>query len=140
MMEFSEIENSIKLVRDDPNSVSDPAGNLLTLGERILENWLRSHELEPTSDEHEGFRLLALHRQGAINDPSFLACRETCRELVYQVNLYRLKNEISQVNLMAMVAMHLLYFVRGKLEVQQLGEFCCSSKPLRHKQSETTTR
>ncbi len=140
MMEFSEIENSIELVRDDPHSVSDPAARLLTLGERILENWLQSHELEPTSNEHEGFRLLALHRQGAINDPSFLACRETCRELVYQVNLYRMKNEISQVNMMAMVAMHLLYFVRGKLEVQQLGEFCCSSKPLRIQQSDTTTR
>lgn len=140
MIEFSEIESSIKSVRDDPNSVSDPAGGLLTLGEQILENWLQSHELEPTSNEHEGFRLLALHRQGAINDPSFLACRETCRELVYQVNLYRMKNEISQVNMMAMVAMHLLYFVRGKLEVQQLGEFCCSSKPLRHQQIDTSTR
>ncbi len=140
MIEFSEIENSIKSVRDNPHSESDPAGHLLTLGEQILENWLQSHELEPTSNEHEGFRLLALHRQGAINDPSFLACRETCRELVYQVNLYRMKNEVSQVNMMAMVAMHLLYFVRGKLEVQQLGEFCCSSKPLRIQQSDTTTR
>ena len=34
----------------------------------------------------EGFRLLALHRQGARGDPSFNACRETCRELVYHRN------------------------------------------------------
>ena len=140
MIEFSEIESSIQSVRDDPHSVSDPAMCLLTLGEQILENWLQSHELEPTINQHEGFRLLALHRQGAINDPSFLACRETCRELAYQVNLYRIKNDTAQVTMMAMVALHLLYFVRGKLEVQQLGEFCCSSKPLRTQKSDITSR
>ncbi|MDE0309347.1 MAG: hypothetical protein OXI60_05885 [Acidiferrobacterales bacterium] len=138
MIEFSELESNIKSVRDNPQTVPDPAEHLLRLGEQILENWLVSHKLEPTSAKHERYRLLALHRQGAINDPSFLACRDTCRELVYQVNLYRMKNEVSQTSMMAMVAMHLLYFVRGKLEVQQLGEFCCSSKPLRTRHSEVT--
>ncbi len=38
----------------------------------------------------EGFRLLALHRQGARGDPSFNACRETCRELVYHAIVARM--------------------------------------------------
>ena len=135
MIDFAEIENRIHAIRDNPQSVSDPAGDLLTAGERVLENWLESHDLEPTDATHEGFRLLALHRQGAINDPSFLACRETCRELVYQVNVHRLDRDNAQINIIGMVALHLLYFVRGKLEEQQLGEFCCSSKSLR---TETT--
>ena len=136
-MNFTEIENSISLVRNNPQSVSDPGKHLLLLGEKILENWLESHQLEPTQSEHEGFRLLALHRQGAKFDPAFLACRETCRELVYQVNLYHMKNDIAQVNMMAMVTLHLLLFIRGKLEDQQLGEFCCSSKPLRNRQTDS---
>jgi hypothetical protein len=33
--------------------------------------------------------------------------------------------------MMAMLVEHLKLFVRGKLEVEGLGEFCCSSRPLR---------
>jgi hypothetical protein len=29
------------------------------------------------------------------------------------------------------VAKHLYLFVSGKMETQKLGEFCCSSRPLR---------
>ena len=59
------------------------ADELLALGEAILESWLAAHGETPTTRTVEGFRLLALHRQGARGDPSFNACRETCRELVY---------------------------------------------------------
>ena len=88
----------------------------------------------PTRDRHEGFRLLALHRQGARGEPSFNACRETCRELVYRCNLMRLGASGEgehQARLAVMVARHLGLFVRGKLEESELGEFCCSSRPLR---------
>ena len=34
--------------------------------------------------------MLALHRQGARGEPSFNACRETCREIVYRCNLITL--------------------------------------------------
>ena len=54
---------------------------VLALGEAVLEHWVRARGKQPTDDEREGFRLLALHRQGADKDPSFNACRETCREL-----------------------------------------------------------
>jgi hypothetical protein len=30
----------------------------------------------------------------------------------------------------AMVANHLYLFVSGKMQVAELGDFCCSSKPL----------
>ncbi len=60
---------------------------LLQSGEQVLENWSAAKGFAPTSDRKEGFRLLALHRQGAKGDPSFNACRETCRELVYHYNL-----------------------------------------------------
>lgn len=107
---------------------------LLGLGEEILEHWLTAHAQRPTTDTREGFRLLALHRQGAQQDPTFNACRETCRELVYHYNLVRLDPAHSEAakraRLAALVARHLYLFVGGKMEVAGLGEFCCSSKPL----------
>ena len=117
------------------NSASSLAAELLDSGEAILERWLRAQERVPTTDTVEGFRLLALQRQGARGDPSFNACRETCRELVYYHNLVRLDPANDDVprrlRLGAMVARHLALFIDGKLEVAGLGEFCCSSRPLR---------
>ena len=101
----------------------------------ILEIWLLAHDATPTARTAEGFRLLALQRQGARGDASFNACRETCRELVYHRNLVRLDPEhpdtVRRLRLGAMVARHLALFIGGKLEVTGLGEFCCSSRPLR---------
>ena len=111
------------------------ADELLSMGETILEAWLFAHEGEPTEDEVEGFRLLALHRQGARGNPTFNACRETCREVVYHRNLIHLEpaapDVARQVRIGAMVVRHLALFVGGKLEVAGLGDFCCSSRPIR---------
>ncbi|MGO9703578.1 MAG: hypothetical protein ACLPX7_30490 [Xanthobacteraceae bacterium] len=111
------------------------ANELLALGESILESWLLAHNATPTTGTAEGFRLLALQRQGARGDASFNACRETCRELVYHRNLVRLDparaDTARRLRLGAMVARHLALFIGGKLEVAGLGEFCCSSRPLR---------
>ena len=108
---------------------------LLHAGEEILEHWLQAHEKEPSESLKEGFRILALHRQGAKGDPSFNACRETTRELVYHYNLIKLepnhKDIPRRLTMMRMVANHLYLFVSGKMEVAGLGEFCCSSKPIR---------
>ncbi|HEV2548845.1 MAG TPA: hypothetical protein VGU20_16000 [Stellaceae bacterium] len=108
---------------------------LLEIGEVTLERSLEAHGAEPTQKMSEGFRLLALHRQGARGDSTFNACRETCRELVYQYNVIALEPDhpdvARRVRLGAMVARHLVLFVEGKLEVAGLGEFCCSSRPLR---------
>ncbi len=115
------------------------ADELLALGETILERWLLAHDKTPTPDTVEGFRLLALHRQGARGEPSFNACRETCRELVYHHNLVRLdpvhNDTPRRLRLGAMVARHLALFIGGKLEVAGLGEFCCSSRPLRQNEA-----
>lgn len=111
------------------------ADELLSIGETILEIWLAAHGKVPTARKVEGFRLLALHRQGAQGDASFNACRETCRELVYHRNLVCLdpvnRETAQRLRLGAMVARHLALFIGGKLEVAGLGEFCCSSRPLR---------
>jgi len=111
------------------------AAELLAIGESVLEAWVRARGHAPTDARKEGFRLLALHRQGARGDPSFNACRETCRELVYHHNLIALEPDHPdtghRLTLAAMIARHLLLFVGGKLEVAGLGEFCCSSRPLR---------
>jgi len=116
-------------------TASQRADELLALGEAILEIWLAARGETPTMRVVEGFRLLALHRQGARGEPSFNACRETCRELVYHHNLVRLEPAHTDVarrlRLGAMVARHLQLFIGGKLEVAGLGEFCCSSRPLR---------
>ncbi|NIP18820.1 MAG: hypothetical protein GWM87_12200 [Xanthomonadales bacterium] len=109
-------------------------GDLLRLGEEVLEHWVVAKGLESTKDLREGFRLLALHRQGAQGEPSFNACRETCRELVYHYNLLTMQPEHpeteNRLRMMALVANHLFLFISGKMESAQLGEFCCSSKPL----------
>ena len=110
------------------------ADALVTWGERILENWVEARDETPTANEREGFRLLALQRQGAKGDPSFNACRETCRELVYHRNLIYDEPETvempKRLKMAAMVARHLCLFVQGKMEEDALGEFCCSSRPL----------
>ena len=111
------------------------AAELLALGEEVLEHWVRARGEEPTSGLREGFRLLALHLQGCNGVPSFNACRETCRELVYHYNLlgFEAGGEAAtrQARMMLLVTRHLYLFVSGKMQVEQLGEFCCSSRPLR---------
>jgi hypothetical protein len=113
----------------------EDAATLLALGETSLEHWVMAKSKEPTQDQREGFRLLALHRQGADKDPSFNACRETCRELVYHYNLLTQQADHPEsdqrARMMGWVANHLYLFICGKLETEQLGEFCCASKPLR---------
>ena len=80
---------------------------------------------------------MALHRQGADKDPSFNACRETCRELAYHYNLLGQQPDhpdtAQRARMMALVANHLYLFIGGKMESQQLGEFCCSSRPVRER-------
>ncbi len=119
------------------------AGQLLALGETVLEVWLTARGETPTVETVEGFRLLALHRQGARGEPSFNACRETCRELVYHYNLVRLDPKHADVarrlRLGAMVARHLMLFIGGKLEVTGLGEFCCAARPLRQQEASPQT-
>lgn len=105
-------------------------------GEAMLETWLRAKGQEPTMETVEGFRLLALHRQGAKGDPSFNACRETCRELVYLRNVVALYDDdaaeaFRHLRLQAMVLKHLALFLGGKLVDAGLGDFCCSARPLR---------
>ena len=108
---------------------------LLDAGEAALVRWVVAHGSEPTQDQVEGFRLLALHRQAALRDPTFNACRESCRELVYQCNAAEAHSDegerVRHFRLAAAVATHLFLFIDGKLENEKLGEFCCSSRPLR---------
>jgi hypothetical protein len=108
---------------------------LLSQAEAVLEEWVRARGEVPTAEKSEGFRLLALHRQGARGVPSFNACRETCREIAYHYNLLGLQDQPDlrerRKQMMGMLVEHLKLFVRGKLEVEGLGEFCCSSRPLR---------
>ena len=108
---------------------------LLARAEAVLEEWLRARGEAPTAEAVEGFRLLALHRQGARGVPSFNACRETCREIAYHYNLLGESAEVPlalhREKMMRMLVEHLKLFVRGKLEVEGLGEFCCASRPLR---------
>ena len=104
---------------------------LLAQAEAVLEEWVRARGAQPTSEASEGFRLLALHRQGARGVPSFNACRETCREIAYHYNLLAMKPDAKSELMMSLLVEHLRLFVRGKLEVEGLGDFCCASRPLR---------
>lgn len=106
---------------------------LLARAEAVLEAWVQARGEAPTREEVETFRLLALHRQGARGSPSFNACRETCREIAYHYNLLSgfSENKNHLEKMMGMLVTHLELFVRGKMEVEGLGEFCCASRPLR---------
>ena len=108
---------------------------LLALAEEVIEEWLVVRGEPPTNERREGFRLLALHRQGARGEPSFNACRETCREIAYHYNLLCLQPDpeldAGRQRMMAMLAKHLTLFVGGKMQSEKLGEFCCSSRALR---------
>ena len=134
MRSIAVIGERIEQLISGPAQASD-AVELLQLGEEILQHWVLAKGMEPTHEQREGFRLLALHRQGATSDPSFNACRETCRELAYHYNLLTLSPDDADVQknilLMALVANHLYLFISGKMEVQQLGDFCCASRPVR---------
>ncbi len=118
------------------NGTEEPATaqELLDLGEESLQHWITAKDKKPTTDQREGFRILALHRQGAQGDLSFNACRETCREIVYHFNLVTMQPDHEEtgqrLKMMALVTNHLFLFISGKMETQQLGDFCCSSKPL----------
>jgi hypothetical protein len=109
------------------------ADALERIGESVLESWLRAHGRTPVRTRVEGFRLLALHRQAARGDPSFNACRESCRELIFRCNVARAEpaEAAHALRLAAMVCQHLALFVGGKLQVAGLGEFCCAARPLR---------
>jgi len=136
-MKFEEIEKRIDDLAAGETEASSQgiADELIALGEHVLENWLEGHDRAPTDETREGFRLLALHRQGAKGHPSFNACRETCRELVYYHNLIRLDPEhqdvASRIKMGVLVLRHLYLFISGKMETAGLGEFCCSSRPIR---------
>ena len=138
MRSLAELEAAIGGVDASPDPAL-AAEELLGIGLRAqmgLESFVaRDADALPTRDTREGFRLLALHRQGTRNDPSFNACRETCRELVYYYNLITMQPDHAEttdrVALMKMICSHLFLFISGKLQVAELGEFCCSSKPIR---------
>lgn len=134
MSPLADIEQRLsELTAATPNAAD--ADELLGLSEQVLEQWVRARGDTPTADRYEGFRLLALHRQGAHRLPSFNACRETCRELAYHYNLLTLQPEhaetASRARMMALLANHLCLFVSGKCQSAGLGEFCCASRPLR---------
>ncbi|MDP6572080.1 MAG: hypothetical protein QGI63_01475 [Rhodospirillales bacterium] len=133
MRDLAAIETRIQELAQAAEAAS-AAAELLALGEEILEHWVAARGETPTRERREGFRLLALHRQGARGEPSFNACRETCRELVYHHNLITMEPSHPEARrrlvMASLVATHLLLFVAGKMEVAGLGEFCCSSKPL----------
>jgi hypothetical protein len=129
----------IEAALDRPGSISGPpseaSATLLAMAEEVLAAWLIAHDQEPADETREGFRLLALHRQGAKGDPSFNACRETCREIAYHRNLMLAEPDdpevASRIEMMRRLVHHLCLFISGKLQDANLGEFCCSSRPLR---------
>ena len=134
MRSLDELEKAINGVsaESEPRAAADA---LLAIGEEVLEHWVIARDMTPADDKREGFRLLGLHRQGTKGDPSFNACRETCRELAYYYNLITMQPEhtatTNRVELMKMISSHLHLFISGKMQVAELGEFCCSSKPVR---------
>jgi len=134
MRQLADIESGISAISATPD-LQVSLDELLRLSEEAVEHWITARGEVPTEEKREGFRLLALHRQGAQGDPSFNACRETCREVVYHYNLISMQPELAEtthrLEMMKMISSHLYLFISGKMQVAELGEFCCSAKPIR---------
>ena len=127
----------LEAVFDSPLPTPDiqaAAEDVLRDSESVLEHCIEARGEIPTDDERECFRLLSLHRQGKKGDPSFNACRETCREFAYHYYLITMQPEPADITdrlyMMALISKHLYLFVSVKLQVAGLGEFFCSSKPI----------
>ena len=109
---------------------------LLALGEAILETWLAAHgEIADDRARRKAFACWRCTARARAATPSFNACRETCRELVYHHNLVRL-DPAHPISRAACGSVQWwrgtwLLFIGGKLEVAGLGEFCCAARPLR---------
>lgn len=139
MRPLAALEAEVDAFAPDSDAAS-AARRLLTVAEETLEHWIAARGETPTAERREGFRLLALHRQGARGVPSFNACRESCREIAYHYNLLCMEPDdactAARQRMMAMLVKHLVLFVSGKLQVERLGEFCCASRPLREAASQ----
>ena len=134
MRPLADIETAIGAITAVPD-LQAALDELLELSEEAIEHWIVARGDVPGDEKREGFRLLGLHRQGAKGDPSFNACRETCREVVYHYNLISMQSgdaeTTNRLEMMKMISNHLYLFISGKMQVAELGEFCCSSKPIR---------
>lgn len=141
MTSFSAIDQKLDEIAAKSQTTREDAEILLQIGEEVLEYWLTANDKVPTTQEREGFRLLALHFQGARGDPSFNACRETCREAAYWYNVASGTEDpdelASAVATLRRLVQHLSLFISGKCQSAQLGEFCCSSRPLRQMDEES---
>lgn len=145
MTDFAELMTCIDRIADGSGrcgkeqTMVAAAARLVEVGEAVLSQWVAARGVAPTREAREGFRLLALQRQGATGDPSFNACRETCREIAYHYNLIQGAPGDEQVSarleMMCFVTRHLLLFVQGKLEDAGLGDFCCAARPVRGSES-----
>jgi hypothetical protein len=133
---LAQIESELDRFQPQPRPLA-AAEELVGLAEQVMEHWIAARGGTPTDERQEGFRLLALHRQGASGVPSFNACRESCREIAYHYNLIAAEPDSplteQRQRMMALLARHVLLFVSGKMQVEGLGEFCCASRPLRLK-------
>ena len=140
MRSLAELETLLERPVQGDDPLAD-AEALLRVAEEVLEHWVAARGDVPTGEEREGFRLLALHRQGAKGDPSFNACRETCREVAYHYNLVTMQPGLADITdrlqMLQMIVNHLLLFISGKMQVAELGEFCCSSRPIRKAEAAT---
>jgi hypothetical protein len=134
MRPLADIETAISAI-NAAQGVQTALDELLLLSEEVIEHWIVARGDTPGDEKREGFRLLGLHRQGAKGDPSFNACRETGREIVYHYNLISMQPDhaetTNRLEMMKMISNHLYLFISGKMQVAELGEFCCSSKPIR---------
>ncbi len=117
------------------DTIAQRTEQLLADAQAAVTAWITAQGSEPTDDAVEGFQLLGLHRQAARLDPSFNACRESCRELIYQCNVASAAEDHAEqdkrLRLAAMVGDHIALFVAGKLETAGLGTFCCAARPVR---------
>ena len=134
MRPLADIERAIGAI-SAAQGVQTALDELLLLSEEVIEHWIVARGDTPGAEKREGFRRLGLHRQGAKGDPSFNACRETCREIIYHYNLISMQPEhaetTNRLEMMKMISNHLYLFISGKMQVAELGVFCCSSKPIR---------
>ena len=112
MIPLADIGQRLNQLVAQPAQPSD-APELLALGEESLEHWVRAKGKEPTDDLREGYRLLALHRQGL--NPAQIAQARDLTERTILGHLTRLISD-GEVELESIISADVIAQVRVVVE------------------------
>ena len=98
------------------------------VAEALGDRWERAAAKGQSLDVAADMMLVALQ---AVVEALFSEKIGDEADALAKATLEVLHHIMAEARMMGMVASHPYLFVSGKMEVEELGEFCCSSRPVR---------